>query len=286
MITPNIEISPQDVARHYDELDPFYRRLWGEHVHHGLWFDGLEEPEEATEQLIDAVIAPLRLRMGDRLVDIGCGYGGTARYVARVAGAQVTGLTLSQAQADYARAAAAHLGSDVPVPEILVQDWTKNRFAPDSFDAAVSIECLAHVVDKAAYFAEIRRVLKPGSRASLAVWLSGDGATPWEHRHLLEPICREGRLPSMGTAFDYSLLIAQAGLRVVAFHDVTAHVEQTWSLCAARSIVFALTSPEAWRYLASGASKNAIFLLTIFRLLLAYRTGAMRYGLLVLEKPA
>ena len=44
--------TPQDVAGHYDELDPFYRRLWGEHIHHGLWVHGRETAEQAVVQLI------------------------------------------------------------------------------------------------------------------------------------------------------------------------------------------------------------------------------------------
>jgi tocopherol O-methyltransferase len=44
-----------DVAGHYDELDPVYRALWGEHVHHGLWTTGNETPAEAVTALSDRV---------------------------------------------------------------------------------------------------------------------------------------------------------------------------------------------------------------------------------------
>ncbi len=45
------------VARHYDALDELYRRVWGEHVHHGLWRTGKESPTEAVEQLVELVAA-------------------------------------------------------------------------------------------------------------------------------------------------------------------------------------------------------------------------------------
>lgn len=52
MITPRKIPTVESVARHYDELDIYYRDLWGEHVHHGLWRTGRETPEAACEQLI------------------------------------------------------------------------------------------------------------------------------------------------------------------------------------------------------------------------------------------
>jgi hypothetical protein len=55
MIVPTKEQSSAAVARHYDELDPFYRELWGDHVHHGLWTTGLETPAQAAENLIACV---------------------------------------------------------------------------------------------------------------------------------------------------------------------------------------------------------------------------------------
>lgn len=101
MIHPRTRRTHAEVAEHYDELDPVYRALWGEHVHHGLWRTGRESPAEAVEALSDLVAEHLAFRSGDRLVDIGCGYGATARrFAAR--GAVVTGFTLSAEQVAHA----------------------------------------------------------------------------------------------------------------------------------------------------------------------------------------
>lgn len=78
------------VARHYDELDAFYRDVWGEHVHHGLWRTGDESPLEAAEQLVDHVATAVGLQRGDHVIDVGAGYGGTARRLAARFGARVT----------------------------------------------------------------------------------------------------------------------------------------------------------------------------------------------------
>ena len=67
---PGLTVDPDrlrsDVAAHYDDLDRFYREIWGEHVHHGLWTDPRSTPEEATRRLIDLVAGQARIRAGRR----------------------------------------------------------------------------------------------------------------------------------------------------------------------------------------------------------------------------
>jgi len=82
MIIPAKEQTSAAVAQHYDDLDPFYRELWGDHVHHGLWTTGLENPTQAVENLIACVARRLELDPGQHVCDVGCGYGATAQWLA------------------------------------------------------------------------------------------------------------------------------------------------------------------------------------------------------------
>ena len=95
MIIPAKEQTSAAVAQHYDDLDPFYRELWGDHVHHGLWTTGLENPAQAVENLIACVARRLELDPGQHVCDVGCGYGATAQWLAEHHGVHVTGLTIS-----------------------------------------------------------------------------------------------------------------------------------------------------------------------------------------------
>src|SRR5690348_14098488 len=101
-ITSDAAVAPDDVAAHYDDLDRFYRTVWGEHVHHGLWHKGDESPEEAAAALTRHVGDRLALRRGVRVCDIGCGYGASARLLESRHGVRVTGFTVSAAQARIA----------------------------------------------------------------------------------------------------------------------------------------------------------------------------------------
>src|SRR6188508_1375134 len=75
MIRSSRPIPLKAVANHYDELDRIYREVWGEHVHHGLWRTGRESPSEAVEALTALVAEQAGIRPGDRVCDIGSGYG-------------------------------------------------------------------------------------------------------------------------------------------------------------------------------------------------------------------
>jgi tocopherol O-methyltransferase len=276
VIVPDISQNAVAVADHYDELDPVYRRVWGEHVHHGLWETGRETPAEAVEALADTVGDRLELMPGQACVDIGCGYGSTARQLAVRRRVSVTGFTLSAEQARYA---AGHPAPDV---DIQVRDWLDNGLADDLANAAWAIESSEHMVDKPRFFAEAHRVLVPGGRFVICAWLAETDASGWKVRHLLEPICREGRLPSMGTREEYEAMAMAAGFAITGYEDVSRRVARTWPICARRLVKALIVDPETRRLALSG--RNRVFALSIPRLILAYRTGAMRYGIFTLTK--
>jgi tocopherol O-methyltransferase len=272
----------QQVAHHYDELDPFYRALWGEHLHHGLWQRGDESAAEATRQLAITVAEHARIQEGDTVCDVGTGYGGTARLLAHRYGAQVIGLTLSMAQALYA--AAQPLPAHAPRPLYLHADWLANPLPDDYFDAVIAIESTEHMADLRACFAEAWRVLRPGGRLVVCAWLARPNATDTEVRYLLEPICREGRLAGMGTAAEYQTFMQGAGFQVEQVQDVSAQVQRTWSVAIQRLLVALISDAQTWRYLLNAHRRERIFAWTVARLWLAYRSGALRYAIFTARK--
>jgi tocopherol O-methyltransferase len=279
MIVPDARVSADDVRRHYDELDLAYRRIWGEHVHHGYWRSGRESAAEAAAALTTLVGERLALAPGQALVDIGCGYGATAAQFARTAGAAVTGFTVSEAQAAVARAR--------PEPGLAfeVADWLENRLADAAFDGAYAIESSEHMADKPRFFTEAARVLKPGGRLVVCAWLEGERVRPWEVRRLLEPICREGRMPGLGSRRDYEAMAAAVGLRLLSHEDISRNVRRTWSICARRLLGRLVTDADIRRLAFGRATRSRDFMFSLPRLILALRTGAMRYGVFVWEKP-
>ena len=280
MISSRQEIRGADVARHYDELDRFYREIWGEHVHHGLWRRGDETQAEAVRQMVELVAQEAVVGRGSSVCDIGCGYGATARMLADEWGALVTAITISPAQYDVA----CERNAGRTNPAFILGDWLANDLPTAAFDAAVAVESSEHMSDKAGFFAQAHRVLRPGGRLVVCAWLSREAPTFRQQRWLLEPICREGRMPHIGTESDYRGLAEAAGFCVERSQDLTREIARTWPMIVRRFVVNLARKPAYVRFLVNQHAHNRIFALTIVRLWIAFRTGAMRYGVFTLVK--
>src|SRR5712672_4827037 len=83
------------IIEHYDLVSPYYRSLWGEHLHHGYWIHGYEPKEKAQLQLIEHLAQLADIQRGADILDIGCGFGASSIYLAKRYAATVTGITIS-----------------------------------------------------------------------------------------------------------------------------------------------------------------------------------------------
>jgi tocopherol O-methyltransferase len=277
VISPRAPLAVPAVSRHYDDLDRFYREIWGEHVHHGLWERGDEAPAEAAVALARLVASRLEVRPGDRVCDVGCGYGATARLVAREHGCDVTAVTIAPAQHAYAVA----VDPMTHNPRYMLRDWLHNGLPDASFEAVFAIESTEHMADKGRCFAEMARVLAPGGRLVVCAWIARSLVSPAEARYMLEPICREGRLPGLGTEEEYRALMERAGITVRAAEDLTARVRRTWPVCVRRLLHGLATRADYRAFLFRSRAADRIFALTMLRIWAAYATGAMRYVMFV-----
>ncbi|MGV2334756.1 MAG UNVERIFIED_CONTAM: methyltransferase domain-containing protein [Planctomycetaceae bacterium] len=160
------------IRRHYDVSTFFYRLLWGRHIHHGLW-DGDESPQQAAQQLTERVVREAAIARGSRVLDIGCGMGGSSIYLASALECQVTGVTLSPFQRRWA-SLAAKFGGTGGRADFLCADAEKVEFPAASADVVWSLECTEHLFDKPAFFRRAAEWLKPGGRMAICVWFAGD----------------------------------------------------------------------------------------------------------------
>ena len=160
----SLERDRQAVTFHYDVSNDFYA-LWLDRrmVYSCAYFASPDEDlETAQARKLDYICRKLRLQPGQRLLDIGCGWGGLAIHAAQHYGVDATGITLSRPQADLAnqRIAAAGLAARC---RVLVQDY-RQVGAPAGYDALVSVGMFEHVGATLLppYFAQAWRLLRPG----------------------------------------------------------------------------------------------------------------------------
>jgi cyclopropane-fatty-acyl-phospholipid synthase len=154
----------QAVTYHYDVSNEFYE-LWLDRrlVYSCAYFHSAEEHlDTAQERKLDYICRKLRLQPGQRLLDLGCGWGGLVIHAAQQYGVEATGITLSQPQADLANERIAHLGLTDRC-RVLVRDYREVN-EPAGYEALVSVGMFEHVGARVlpTYFARAWQLLKPG----------------------------------------------------------------------------------------------------------------------------
>ncbi len=139
--------SRSNVAHHYDLSNDFYRMWLDEDMQYSCayWADGVETLEQAQTAKKAHIAAKLALKPGQRVLDIGCGWGGTALYLNRVAGVDVLGITLSAEQLKLARERAEAAGVADRVKFELIDYRDLARREVQRFDRIVSIGMFEHV---------------------------------------------------------------------------------------------------------------------------------------------
>ena len=151
------------VRYHYDVGNDFFALFLDESMTYScaIFSRGAQTLEEAQRTKLDLVASKLQLKPGMRVLDVGCGWGSFAIHAAREYGASVTGITLSEPQAQLARERVMQAGLGETV-EIRVADY--RQLPPSSFDAIASIGMSEHVGERQIdrYAESLFELLRPG----------------------------------------------------------------------------------------------------------------------------
>jgi SAM-dependent methyltransferase len=156
-------------------------------------------------------------RPGEHVLDIGCGIGGPARWVAAHFGCQVTGVDLTP---EYCRAAEVLnvMTGMVNQVRILEGDAIALPFDDAGFDQAYSHSVAMNVADKIGFYREVHRVLKPGGRFALSLIGAGPAGTP----HMPAPWAEEPASSFLSSPDQTQRELIAAGFEIVSFQDITA----------------------------------------------------------------
>jgi tocopherol O-methyltransferase len=207
-----------DVVRHYDDATVEYR-FFGENLHWGLYAAGEAATSKAqhvaaAQRMTAEVVSAAEVRAGYRVLDAGCGIGTTALYLARQHACSVVGVNITASQIEIARKKAAEAGVEDHVSFELA-DCSKALPLDDaSVDAIVTMECGVHLADRATFFRECARCLRPGGLLSGEDWFARDGLSQDEYTRHIQLICDTWVFPDIGTLSSYARLLEDAGLEV------------------------------------------------------------------------
>lgn len=280
------ETLAEDIVRYYNECYWDYRTSWldGENlaIHYGFWDAETKTHSHSLLNMNRELAQLAQIQPGSRILDAGCGIGGSSLWLAEQYGARVTGITLSESQVDLASRNAAKRGLE-ELTDFQAADFCATPFEDHTFDVVWGIESICHALDKSAFIREALRVLKPGGRLVCA-----DGYALkrqfTEHEWKVVRTCLDGwEIPNLATPEEFRSYLEESGFHRIQFRDVTANIlPSSRRLYRTALLTYPMQKLMAWARLRTPAqSRNFYTALNQYRI---FRDGLSCYGIFCAQK--
>jgi tocopherol O-methyltransferase len=214
------------IVSYYDETWIDYRALWLNRdnlaVHFGYTDASTRGHTDALKNMNRVLAERVQIQPGERVLDAGCGVGGSSLWLAAERGAEVIGITLVARQVTMARHYAAQRGL-AERASFEQADFTATPFPDASFDIVWAVESLCHAPDKAAFYREAARLLRPGGRVVVADFVRVARPVDPIGEKLLHEWLEGWAVPDIDTPGEHLGHLAAAGFAEPRLDDVTVH---------------------------------------------------------------
>jgi sarcosine/dimethylglycine N-methyltransferase len=217
-----------ETARDYynsEDADNFYYHVWGgEDIHIGLYQSDDEPIRDASRRTVEHMAGKLKLDADSKVLDIGAGYGGAARYLARTFGCKVVALNLSEKENERDRQMNKEQGLDHLI-EVVDASFEAVPAEDNSFDVVWSQDAILHSGQRAQVIAEVARVLKPGGEFIFTDPMQADDVP----EGVLQPVLDRIHLDSLGSIGFYRETASQVGLEEIEVEELTDYLVKHYS---------------------------------------------------------
>ncbi|MEM1172692.1 MAG: methyltransferase domain-containing protein [Cyanobacteria bacterium P01_H01_bin.35] len=209
--------------QYYDttETDKVYAAIWGgEHIHYGIYTKPDEPIHDASLRTVETIAQTLeKIDQNSRVIDLGAGYGGAARYLAKTYGCSLCCLNLSELQNQRNSQLNQEQSLD-PLIEVIQGSFENIPYSDNSFDIVWSQDSIVHSGDRRLVFQEIKRVLKPGGEFIFTDPMESETCPPGA----LQPAFERLQINDMGSYRFYSQTAKELGFEELHFIDLSQNV--------------------------------------------------------------
>jgi cyclopropane fatty-acyl-phospholipid synthase-like methyltransferase len=215
------------IRDYYDETWLDYRMLWlnpqNKAIHFGYWDERTRSHGESLLNMNRVLASHIGISKGMRVLDAGCGIGGSSIWLAQTYGVEVVGITPVASQVERARRYAQKQGIADQV-SFEQQDYMQTTFPQASFDVVWGMESFCHAPDKQLVLAEVRRLLRPGGRLGIVEYMRNKRPLAEIDEALLHSWLSGWAIPDISTSHEWLGWAQEAGFQDTQLADITSNV--------------------------------------------------------------
>ena len=243
-------MSASAVIDYYNQCHVDYKILWGSHRNLCIPFGYFDDHHDSHRTALPNMNRELAKRAGvssdDRVLDAGCGVGGSSLWLAGEHGAQVCGINIQPLHLDVARRECSARGLDGLV-RFEERNYCDSGLEAESFDLVWALESVCHSDDKLAFVTEAYRVLKPGGRIMVADFFQFKESLDEAEAERMQWWLDGWALPDLSRVSDFSRYLQDTGFDEVACDDITPNVmRSSRRIWKASLIILPMSKPLEW----------------------------------------
>ena len=218
------DVIREKIGKFYDLGSPFYLQVYGRNIHDGYYITGKETKKEAQENLTSFLVENAGIKNGAKILDVGCGVGGSSIWMAENLGAATVGITISAVQVEIARKLAKEKSVN---SKFLLMNAEEMQF-DETFDVVWLVAAATHFLDQEKFIKLATKSLDTGGKFVIFDWMLDESVTDMLNDRYVKPVAEKMLLSSLYPLSRYIKCFIDNSYRIIYSEDVTDHTIKTW----------------------------------------------------------